>query len=88
MWVIVEVDDAGGSFTQTLAPVIQQTSNWSERRHLKEPLRVSGCWMLVCVNLALWKLGLVFRGNGRFPFDQGVRDISWLLALILEVRDI
>ena len=44
--------------------------------------------MLVCVNSALWKLGLVFRGNGRFPFDQRVRDISWLLALILEVRDI
>ena len=47
---------------------------------LKKPLRVSGCWMLVCVNSALWKLGLVFRGNGRFPFDQRVRDISWLLA--------
>ena len=36
MWVIVEVDDADGSFAQTLAPVIQQTSNWSERRNLKK----------------------------------------------------
>ena len=54
----------------------------------KNPLRVSGCWMLVCVNSVLWKLGLVFKSNGRFPFDQGFRDISWLLALILEVWDI
>ena len=46
MWVIVEVDDADGSFAQTLAPVIQQTSNWSERRHFKKNLLESrgvGC---------------------------------------------